>query len=1263
MPLSRLVAATVVLGLAWSFGVAAFARGAQGQEDAEADKLLKSAQEALLQKNYPLATTRFREVLIRYAKTPSITPARFWLAVCLIDGHDKNYKEAVDLLDAVAEGAKDVDLPKLVYYRATGNRGLGYHALVLAATNPKDVQKHQQESVDRLTKAAVQFQSARALFEKRAAKKGKWSPDAKELPADIEEAARCTCETAEVLLRLGSYKDAAQTSKIFMPGGDYRGSQHRDLGRYYHGFAAFMLKDSPVAEKTLSMLAPFTDPRFGTHARYLLARLYHLNEERPEAVFHYDGLLNDYVREKKRAQDLLKKPDVLAKDPLLKIRVDNLVRDPPPDHVIRAFFYSGVLLQESGRFAEAKDRFLVFVKAPPDYPVAFEALIRLGICQVQLKEGQAAMKTLQPLVDRDKALSDQVLLWMARAAVLVLPNPNQKALYDRAVARVVELYQQAESRLALLGEGDPAAKHRRGELLLEFADVLMQLSQPALAVKVCGEINQKNLLPTRQEEVAQRLATALHLAGDYDGSDAECERFLKNYPQSNLAPAIQFRYSENSYFRTLAAEKDPKLADKVQALRAVTIQRYQRLIDNHPYFPRAQNARFVIGQLLYNQGEFAKAQAIFEVIPPNDRTGDLAVVSYLLADCLLRQAPAGVPEDALAAGKLEVLLKSSIELLDAFVSAQPTGPQTPVALMRMGQTMQRLATLQAQPAERNKLYTAARAVFERILQPQFAKHPLQPQALLERARCRVGYSGDINKSSTELRQFLVDPLRQTPVAPLAVVQLTTWMRGQNRHAEAATIIATFTTDYAKRKGAEPQMLGLLAYHRGLALQGAGQLVPAREAFQDALKLVPDQPEGYEAAWRSALCRKDQSTPLLQQAKNLLESANPKDQQKGQQLLNEALEMRREAVLHLDKHVDRLKDKQPLPDAVGRMLFEAAWFYRDLADHEVQAARAKVIEAWQKKLGAKATKVVPLEVSLTQLPMQPSETKARARYLTLIELLPELPLTQDARLELAEYLALRNEHDEAIKLLNEALDREPLPELTEKVRFLLGICHAAKGNTKAALTQFDVVGQVPKSHLAAQAKYRAGEVLMQNKQYAEAIKRLSIFRDVPQFQELFGLSDRAVLRIGHAYIHLQQWEAARQAFDYLAKRYPGSKWSHDARFGLGWAHEQLKQFEPAASAYSQAAANAGFAEVGAKAQVRLGLCRVRQERYKDAADAFLVVPGKYGYDEWNTVALLEAADAYVLLSQTDQARAVLQRLIKEYPETSAAKTAKERLSKL
>ena len=47
------------------------------------------------------------------------------------------------------------------------------------------------------------------------------------------------------------------------------------------------------------------------------------------------------------------------------------------------------------------------------------------------------------------------------------------------------------------------------------------------------------MLPQRAEEVRQRLAAAWHLAGDYDKSDQECQRFLTDYPKSAFKPAVQ----------------------------------------------------------------------------------------------------------------------------------------------------------------------------------------------------------------------------------------------------------------------------------------------------------------------------------------------------------------------------------------------------------------------------------------------------------------------------------------------------------------------------------------------------------------------------------------------------------------------------------------------------------------------------------------------------------------------------------------------------
>ena len=76
----------VVLSL-WAAGAAV---RADAPQDAEADKLLKSAQDAYAKKDFPTATSRFRDVTTRYPKTASAPAATFGLAVCLIEGHDKN---------------------------------------------------------------------------------------------------------------------------------------------------------------------------------------------------------------------------------------------------------------------------------------------------------------------------------------------------------------------------------------------------------------------------------------------------------------------------------------------------------------------------------------------------------------------------------------------------------------------------------------------------------------------------------------------------------------------------------------------------------------------------------------------------------------------------------------------------------------------------------------------------------------------------------------------------------------------------------------------------------------------------------------------------------------------------------------------------------------------------------------------------------------------------------------------------------------------
>ena len=62
--------------------------------------------------------------------------------------------------------------------------------------------------------------------------------------------------------------------------------------------------------------------------------------------------------------------------------------------------------------------------------------------------------------------------------------------------------------------------------------------------------------------------------------------------------------------------------------------------------------------------------------------------------------PATVPDDALAAGKMEEQLKSAAEALDAFVATQGKDANIPDALIKLGLCQQRLAGLKADAKER-----------------------------------------------------------------------------------------------------------------------------------------------------------------------------------------------------------------------------------------------------------------------------------------------------------------------------------------------------------------------------------------------------------------------------------------------------------------------------------------------------------------------------------------------------------------------------------
>src|SRR5262249_33384976 len=224
-----------------------------------------------------------------------------------------------------------------------------------------------------------------------------------------------------------------------------------------------------------------------------------------------------------------------------------------------------------------------------------------------------------------------------------------------------------------------------------------------------------------------------------------------------------------------------------------------------------------------------------------------------------------------------------------------------------------------------------------------------------------------------------------------------------------------------------------------------------------------------------------------------------------------------------------------------------------------------------------------------VPIQPTETEARALYQTLFGEFSDLPLTNAARLELAELHAERGEHEAAIKLLTEALDKEPPADLSDKIRLRLATCQASRGDFKSALVRFDILARAPGNPFAGQALWRVGECLIRQGNPEGAAQRLASFRDQEAFQNLGGVSDGALLRLGQVLARLEKWEQSRIAHSQVLSRFPDSPWAPEARLGLGWSWQCQKEYKKALEVYGQIPVDQPT-ETAARARVLMGVCK-------------------------------------------------------------------------
>lgn len=1256
MPLSRgLLALPVALA-----AVAALAQQPMPPEQ-QAEQALTAGQNALKAGDTNTAAAKFNEVVQKFGNTKAAVGAKFGLAGLQLTSDAPDVAKAVELLKSPAEDGGFADRGAAMYQLAVCQRILGIRELEKPNAKPAEAK---QAADAKFGEALRWFVAARDWYAN--AKQDDW-------------AARARCDQAEVELRMGRSKEARGTAEPFGKDPALAKNPHRPLGLYLFGLACFLEKDYPAAFRALTPADVAKQPVYGLHARYLTARVHHLQDEKAEASVHYDAVLAEYEKAKAAAAEAVKDPNKFKGQPFELARLKTLATGPAPEHVAGAAFHTAGLKYEAGKFNDALEKFQAFIKGNEKDPLAADAALRVGLCQVQLKQFDDAVKTLAPIAEKTPRLADQALFWLGKAQfgqALNVDPVNPPGERDRRIKEGLDTLRKGADKAKEMAQQntDPDARARRYDMLFELGDSLQTAKQPKDAAAVYEQLwNENNQLPAlRREEVLQRLVTALGAAGEYQRSDDRAAEFGRTFPQSTLTAAVAFRQAENSYARALDVAKlnDRNKAEELKQKYTEAAGKFKEVVSKYPEFERANHARLGAAVCLSQLDKLDDAAKLLEGIPGPDRTGEVALAAYLLADILLRQTPLKVGDDALEENKAREKLTAAAGMFDSFAAGSPKAPEAANALLKLGYCQKRLGATLADVNERNQVLQKARDAFEKV-RKDYPKDPLVGVATIELAKVKA-LQGDRGGAVTDLRNMLAaEATKNDRSAPLAALHLAALLREENKAVEAAKVLADARKQYEPALAADKERadwVPLLKYHQAVAQMETGYAADARKLFDEVAQAAKDKPVGAEATLRAGQCRLIEGRKQINDGLQARAAAGNDPGKKA--AAEQQIQQGRTAIFDTAELWVRRCDelKQPLPGepARGRMLYDAAWAYRELAAEEILQATEQARKDAQAKLPPNSP---PVALPKGKVPPTRCEQKAFDAYKKLGDEFPDAALAVEARLEYAELLAERDAHADAVKVLKEALDKEPTDrpvstETTERIRLRLGGCLFATKQYADAAKQFDAVAGNERSGVRAQALYRSGESHAAAGQPAKAVEKLLPFRDKQEYQQIGGVSDRAVLRLGFAQIGAKKADDAKGTFEVFLTRFgPQNPFAPEVRYGLGLVHQAKGSHDEAVKAF-EAVTAATQSEVAAKAQLQIGQCRMAQKKYADAASAFLLVPYTYDYPDLGFAATLEAARAFEEDKKPAEAEKLLNKVIKDAPADGEwQKAAKERLGKL
>lgn len=794
------------------------------------------------------------------------------------------------------------------------------------------------------------------------------------------------------------------------------------------------------------------------------------------------------------------------------------------------FYARGVALEDLQRYDDAMASYRQLLEGCQDDRLVIDARIRMGDASITHNRFDEAIAQFTEVAKVDGPDRPYALLRQAFALVQADRAGEAAEVYERLVQEFPDSPYAAAAVLA-----SAQAAYRAGDLATaakRFERVLGQ-NDPAAAT-----------------EAAHWLAMISLRNGDPAAAVAIAQRQIDVGPTGPYAATLRMDLAEATMLLP------GKTAEAMQLFRSLYTSNPQA-----SEAPRAlYNAAFAAMQLgQYDQavqwaGEF---QTQFKSDPL------LADVQYISAESQLMSGAAG--EAA------EVYLR----LLNEPASAEKV--QRPLWVLRAATALSVAGKHDAaielleknrsgftdvnQQAEANYLIGTIQlgqgrgdAAVEALKQA-LAAAPNWPRA--EEANLQLGQAyllaGDADKAA-EVWGGVVKRAAETPRGDQALYRLAQLSAREGEHQQAAEQF-----EQLLQSGRDPLLTPFALYGRGWNLMRADQPAEALAALDRLIAEHAEHPIVNDAQLARGMCLRalDQPDAAAKVLQGYLAS-EPQGANLGHALYELALiDQDQDRPAEAAKRLEQLVTAVPNYPLMEKVLYEWAWSLKESGQ----------------------------------------EDAAEQRFQQLIDQYPQDPLTAEAYYFIGQRHYARKTWDTAAEQYAAAAAAATAAELREKSLYRQGWSYYQAGNFERAVEVFSVLAkEFPEGQFLPDALLMIGEGYFRQTQYEPALEAYQVAREriVKQNetqQQFANVPDRQIRELvflhgGQSLAQLKQYEASKDWFEELEKRFPDSQYIPQARYETAFALQQLGQDDEALKLYEQVAAEQRN-ELGARARFMIG----------------------------------------------------------------------------